>query len=88
MRSRGLSPSPQASRDSDEIALYDRIFETLWDVAIRGDDLAVFLCELIEGLRRWRPRRAGSSPAGQRRTFVVRLDLGRPMTSRVPMGEP
>jgi transcriptional regulator with XRE-family HTH domain len=39
-------------RDSDEVALYDRIFEMLWDVAVRGDDLAVFLRELIEGLRR------------------------------------
>jgi len=48
-------------RDSDEVALYDRIFEMLWDVAIRGDDLAVFFRELIEGLRRG--PEAGSSHA-------------------------
>ena len=38
-------------RDSDEVALYDRIFGMLSNVAIRGDELAVFLRELIEGLR-------------------------------------
>lgn len=39
-------------RDSDEVALYGRIFEMLWDVALEGDGLAVLLRELIDGLRR------------------------------------
>ncbi len=38
-------------RDTDEIALYSRIFELLWAAAIRGENLAVFLRQLIEGLR-------------------------------------
>jgi len=39
-------------RDSDEVALHCRIFEMLWDTAIRGDDVRTFLHELIQNLRR------------------------------------
>jgi len=46
-------------RDSDEVALYSRIFELLWDVAIRGDEVAVFLRRLIEEMR------GGSGTAGR-----------------------